>query len=328
MGRIGATGAEIWRRITEAIPVDLLVPGVRIGAPARIRLESLTPDRAWLAGHLDGVKARQGISLVVPASVLLSQEFTLPRAARARARAIIALRLRQTLPRQAAGLRWVIVTEAADRAGARYTVYVAKEDHLEHLRRLAAEGGVDLRSVVVDRQGAPALFTEGMGSKAQRGWAMAAAMVVILASLWPRVGLEIAAWRLAGVNDAIEAENQALRQQAVELRAGVSVAEEQGARLKQDLAALNGGRDRLGVLVGMTKGLPDSIWISELTISGANVNLAGFASADAKTLVEMFQSLPMAQTVRLDGPIIPDPTGNQVRFQAAITLGNQPAASQ
>lgn len=157
---------------------------------------------------------------------------------------------------------------------------------------------------------------------------MAAAAVVLLCSLWPRVGLEFDAWRQAGENDAIQTENEALRQQAVDLRAGASTAEEQGARLKQDLAALNGGRDRLGVLLGLTQGLPDNIWISELTISGANLNLAGFAAADAKTLVEMLQKLPMAQTVRLDGPIIPDPTGNQVRFQSAITLRDNPVASQ
>ncbi len=83
---------------------------------------------------------------------------------------------------------------------------------------------------------------------------------------------------------------------------------------------------RLRLLTDLTETLPDTVWISELSISGDQLVLSGFTSGEVTEVITQVQSLPWAFNVQLNGAISYDSYSGQNRFElgTAIVMDGAP----
>ena len=77
---------------------------------------------------------------------------------------------------------------------------------------------------------------------------------------------------------------------------------------------------RLGLLLDLTEVLPDDVWISDLSVSGAQLRFSGFASGEVSAVVEAIRQLDWALDVDLDGPVFFDTRDRRNRFEMLVSL--------
>jgi Tfp pilus assembly protein PilN len=77
---------------------------------------------------------------------------------------------------------------------------------------------------------------------------------------------------------------------------------------------------RLRILTDLSEVFPDDTWVSELTISGHEMFIEGFARRDVAELVVSLQSLPWVESVSLSGATTFDHYSEQSRFSLSIAL--------
>jgi Tfp pilus assembly protein PilN len=70
--------------------------------------------------------------------------------------------------------------------------------------------------------------------------------------------------------------------------------------------------------------LPDSVWVSELSISGDRLVLSGFTSAEVTDVIKLVQGLPWAKDVQLNGAISFDSYSGQSRFEIGLLVAVEP----
>ena len=93
-----------------------------------------------------------------------------------------------------------------------------------------------------------------------------------------------------------------------------------------DMALFAGQARRLGLLTDLTNLLPDSVWVSELSITGDQMILSGFAEGDVAATIAQLQQLPWAKSVQMNGPISYDSYSGQNRFEVGLTLSSPESA--
>lgn len=321
-----------WQGLMAAwLPSALFRPGLP-GQAAQIGLlpENLPPGEAFarmLKGN--GLRAGQALAVHLPLSMALERSLHLPPMAPRHAAAALALRLRQTLPHQGAGLVWQ--TEALPREGGqqRHRIYLVKEDDLAALHQAAQEAGVILHEIRLQGIGGPPLWPpvppgpgrllRGIEPRLRRG---------LLGTAFGFLGLCLALiWRLESAAAALEAQNAATLQrialyERVLTAAAGSAEKVAAARQSQasDLASFARSAGRLGLLAELSKVLADDVWLSEIVIGEAELRLAGFTKGEATRVVEGLQAAPWASAVRLDGPVLIDPISQQNRINLWVGL--------
>lgn len=319
---ITARLAEVWHRL---VPADLFRPGVPLSAPHRLTVPGLPLAPAQIAALAATVPARGDVALVLPLDALLKQTITLPAGAMGEADAAIALRLRQTMPRQGAGLIWRKRREARDRDSVTYGVHIAKAAEIGALAQGFAAAGCRVRSVAAEAGDLAPFLLPGHKPTVARVWQGATVAALILALVWPLWSIRSATRKVEEANSALATEVEDLKARALEARAAADAGARDGAAVAESLGLFNLHRARVALLAALTDALPDTVWVSELTIQDRTLYMAAFATSDVTAVLDLLQGLAPVRAVRLDGPIIPDSLSGESRFQVVIELREEGA---
>jgi general secretion pathway protein L len=197
------------------------------------------------------------------------------------------------------------------------------------MQRLAAAGikpeVVGTSEDPLDQPSAVNLFR---GGRTARQRALRRAVVVTLAALAVAgVGLSsMAAWRLYSVNaaaNALQAEMGATRQDIEDAMAGRELSESRAALIARKRDSM----PSVILLERLSSLIPTSTYLTELTIDGEELRLAGL-SGDAPALIGMLEEADILEDVRFTGPTIRDDNAAQDRFEILARIAGPADAPQ
>ncbi len=313
-------------RLRALIPATLFQPGFFVLDPPVFVVRSLPLSDADARGLANLAKRHDAISLHLDSSLGLQRTVTLPKAAAGRAKAVINMQMRQTLPAMANGLVWQFAQTGRTAQDVLFTVFVMKEDVLLQLRDTVENLGSVVSEIRFAGVNGPALSsTQQKDANTQRRWILATAFCVLATVSWAVWALEANVHALQTANAARAASNAALEEQLVGVTARINDTEGQRARLLADLGTFDRQSGRLAYWADLTRDLPDTVWISELNVDADRMSLAGFTRGDATEVVEIIQRQAWADTVRLEGPIQFDTFTRQNRFSLTVALNEADA---
>ena len=112
----------------------------------------------------------------------------------------------------------------------------------------------------------------------------------------------------------------ALEERAVSRRAEADQQQETSDTVLSDLTLFISESRRLGLLADLANVLPDSVWVSEISISEDQLILSGFTPDEVTEVISAIGALPWAKTVELNGAIVFDSYSGQNRFQLSLSI--------
>lgn len=247
---------------------------------------------------------------------LYTRPVSIPAKARGDAIAILSLDLARSAPFDVEAVFWSV--SPWRRAGSELHAeqYVAKRARLAELAAALERAGAELRTAGPLPEGSSDPFWDRRGEtdRVVRGWGWATAGAALATCcLLTFAGLK--EWRSLGEDLALlEAEAAALRDHAVSLRELQQTLGDDAGNAREILAALNADRGRALLLAQLTETLPNSVWISELHVSGTEVRLSGMSQEPAATLIRLIEMTPWAAETTLSHP------GGAARFDLKFQL--------
>jgi hypothetical protein len=324
---VDVTGtARRWAKwLGEALlPRVLFTPGLPKASPAEIRITTLPLDEA---ARLAARRARRSVMAVLDPALCLRRTVELPSAVGAKSEAAIALQLRQTLPGQGQGLVWRC--KESGRAGRQigYDVYILRQSQLDALITELRGLGADVAAVSVAERGLEPLWQQSpVGATTVKNWKAFTALTVATIGLLAVVGIELKRQQFTDLVAARSERTAALEGRLTATRAKAEDGKERAAGILNDMQLYSDQARRLRVLTDLTEALPDTVWISELSISGNQMVLSGFAEGEVTDVISRIQSVPWASDVALNGAISYDGYSGQNRFELGMTIiGDDPA---
>ncbi len=316
---IGHLATRTVRRLGEALfPQALFMSGLPGPAPVVVMVEALPIDEVGLRR---ASAAQRPVTAMLDPATALQRRIRLPCAAMAKAEAAIGLQLRQTLPGQGRGLIWR--SELLGRQGdqAEYAVHILKESQIDELVANMRGAGVALHSVTIGKGRVQPLWQASPNAGVTfKRWVTFAGLMVASVSLASVILLE---HQRAEVADLVVA--RASRVAALEERLLTAKSKSEEGKLQQqsvlsDMGTFAAQSRRLSQLLDLTNVLPDTVWVSELSITGDRMVFSGFAEGDVAPVIALLQQLPWAQSVQLNGPISYDSYSGQNRFEVGLTV--------
>jgi Tfp pilus assembly protein PilN len=311
--------AALRHRIGSAAIFAAGLPPRRAASLAIDRLPLTDAARAVLRGH---AARHRPVDLVLAPALCLHKTISLPHAARRAARQAIDMQLCQQMPARAAGLIWRSEPKGRTSTFQQYRVHIFKQQELTDLLQAASSTGAEVRSVMIatDRPVAPFFHRRTRADRITRIWHGLAAVLSVLAL---GILLAIQARSIATLSArtvVIEAEITDLLDRAAAEKARLISRDESLNGLLTDVQRFNADYRRFPVIVDLTEGLDDGVWISSLTLDGDVMRLAGFSKAALSETVRKLQAAPWATEVAIDGPVVVDPVRQENRFQLRVTL--------
>lgn len=325
---LGLEASLFWLRqiFWKVVPEQLFQPGMFLAAPEVIRVAQL-PLRLTDEREVARLKRQaRPIQIVLDQELALKRDVTVPRAAAAVAEQAIALQMRQTMPAQARGLIWCSQPVAArDKLGV-HRVFVLKEAQLQQVAETVRDHGLQLHSVRIAGTDAPPLATgKAFRTSLRDRWLGIAAVAVVGVSIWQVTSLEIATYRLNQSNAERADQLEQAEAGLIQAKEEAGKAEGEHQMLAEDIALFNAQSRPLDLLADLTRTLPDTVWVSELSLRDAQIALSGFAASDIAELVKGVRTLPWAASAQLQGPAVVDSYSQQIRFDMSISLSNASA---
>lgn len=302
---------------------SLFQPWQPRGRLRKLRLSGLspTPEELAVLRKLSGA-----VGLELPTSACLQRDIVVPRSAKSKAAQAIQLHLRGTLPAEARGLVWRHALSEQTSHSVKYTCHILKETQLLSLRQAVSEAGVrliEIRLAKVDA--APFWEVVPHQPSTAKTWAAATLLGCALAALVVIIQTEAQVTemhnQLATRTDIIaQLEDRFRRLEEVN-----NTSQADSAQLTSQIEDFQNGLRPLTGIGQIAAVLPEGVWISELSVSGAAWRLSGFAPGEVTNTVQALQTLPGAENVRLSGPVILDTYSQQNRFDIEFTLFQQVA---
>jgi Tfp pilus assembly protein PilN len=300
------------------LPSDLFLPGLPKPLVVSLEVASLPADLTKLKII---TTERRALVVKLGPEATLRRTISLPRAAASKAEAAIALQLRQTLPGQGRGLLWAAEQVGKSAGQVHYVVSIVKEMQIEQLiKDIGAAGGVLEEIVVGEGQPKPIWEARPRRSAGYKNWvAFTMLSVVVIASVVV-VFLERERATLLEVLDARLTRIGVLEERLATARATAAEGSTQEQAIHAELLRFSSQARRLALLMDLADVLPDSVWISELSIEGDRMLLSGFVAGDVAETVSLLQGLPWAKEVQLIGPISLDSFSGQNRFEVGMRI--------
>jgi Tfp pilus assembly protein PilN len=300
------------------LPGWLFLPGLPEKEAVPFRVASLPLDPATLRR---AATLRRPISVVLDPSLALRRDLKLPKAALAQAQAAVDLQLRQTLPSGGEGLIWRVETTAQSGKQADLAAYLVKAHLVAGLVDDMKAAGVDLSTVELEGAKTEPFWQARAGSREQaKRWAAFTALIVALIATASVVYFELERSQLDDLVETRQARVSALEERVASASAEAQASIAEAQLITTDLATFAQQSRRLGGLVALTDALPDSVWISELSIAGDDLTLSGFTSEDVGDLMKSLQGLEWVSDVQLNGTVIFDNFTGQNRFDISFRL--------
>lgn len=226
------------------------------------------------------------IDVVLPKNVCLSRSLTLPPANRRNLQSMAALDLARKTPFREAEISWALLRAkpAQDRT---HVQYIAKDKELRAYRENLASHGFSVRQFLIrdhEQQEVLAEYIDQVAPNRRRTrvfntlLALVALMFLALGLLYPAA---LARQEIA----ILKLENQNLRQQALSARQALEEVQQAETLQSTFLDTLTSRRRAADDLRQVTVVLPDTAWISDLTISNDRILMAGETSQTAAALI-------------------------------------------
>lgn len=278
---------------------------------------------------LGRMASRSGpLSVMIPHQLALERFVTLPRAAKSKSEQALALHMRANMPQGGKGLLWKAQLATETETEVTYRCLVLKDGHIQAMIDRMVRQGIRIADIrFADGFGTPLWQSEPRSETAKRNWAGATFLVFAFATLTAMVMAEL---RLAEAEDLLDQKSRqvaALRERLTESEARQSQALDARQREANDLTRFVAGARPLSQMAQIAEALPGDVWLSELSFSGGEWRLSGFAKGEVPAVVQALQGIPWADSVRLEGPVSRDVYSGQSRFDlsiAAKAVGGRP----
>lgn len=308
--------AEFWRRVPEA----LFLPGLHLTDPEVIEVDTL-PVSEKLVEKIKATSSRRVVEISIPPEACLTREITLPKAAVPRASAAIALQLRQTLPGGGKGLVWRSTRKAATNETVTYLACILKQKQVDALVAALTASGAKVAGLrIKGSDGAPLWSGEARKDRMRRiGLIAAVAAAFLPAAVTTGLSnrdMAAIASELQVTKDRVES----LKERLVAEKVEEGDADAKRLDILQAVRSFNKQSWRLQILADLTRGLPDSVWISELAIAEDQVSLAGFSAGEVSEVLMALQSIAWVSNAQLDGPVSVDASAGESRFQVSVSI--------
>jgi Tfp pilus assembly protein PilN len=325
VGYLRYKGQQLSAVFWQYVPEALFLPGLYLTDPEEIEVSSLPISEAMLA-KIKAASLSRGANIALLSEACLTKEVTLPKAALPHAAAALALHLRQTLPNGGKRVIWRSIKRSGTSESASFLVCILKQQQLDALVTALTLSGAKVASVRIKGSTGASLWTGSTNKDRVRAIGLAA--TVILALLPAALTTALSMRDLARVKDealvTLERVEQ-LKEQLLAEKGTDGDFEARKQNLTEAIAAFNGQSWRLQMLADLTDALPDSVWISELTISEGRISLAGFSVGEISGVLAAVQSIPWVATAQLDGPVSVDAAAGESRFQMSVEVKNAAA---
>ncbi len=262
------------------------------------------------------------IDIELAESCLLVKNLEIPVAARAHFENVVNLRLQQSLPEGGKGLVWRSRLCRSGGGALDVRTFILKQAHLSDLQAAVQASGRSLGEVRLAGNAAIAPFFSPMTGlrRATRNWALAMFLLVLAAIALELRGDLGQLRNLQEVRDTVASRTAALRDEVVAARESAETFEKQALELEEDVARFSRGTGRVSLLAALTESFPDEAWISELSLSGDQLRLAGFSRGEVSNDMARLQELAAIRSVELDGPISFDSHTREHRFELLLLL--------
>jgi hypothetical protein len=300
------------------LPRGLFTPGLPKAAPVEIRISTLPLDEV---PRQAARKARRPLSLLLDPALCLRRRVDLPKAVGAKSDAAIALQLRQTLPGQGHGLIWRATATGRTATQIEYTVHILRQTQIDELVADVRALGAEVAEIKVAVPGLEPLWQRSAGAaRTAKTWMAFSALSVAVIGLAAVVGIELKRQELDDLVSSRSARTAALEERLLAKRAEAETGKVSSAGILNDMALFSDQARRLQILADLTAAVPDTVWISELSISGDKLVLSGFTAGKVTEVITKVQLLPWASNVQLNGAISYDSYSGQNRFELGMTL--------
>lgn len=303
-----------------ALPHQLFHFGAPWQSVTTIPVHSVPFDQAAMEAFAQSKSLGKAVRIELSAVMGFRREITLPSSAKSEIDRVAALQLRATLPNAAKGLVWrrVGYREHHGRVTADYVILA--EDLVKTIIQSAKALGTNLYEIRL--QGCPeSLYPDPRSHDAQKS-----RMLIGLISLTVLVAMvqsgifEIRRGQLAEQLAVIETQAQTA-QAALEARLqSNSPNAASAAALEIALRSFRLTEFPLVYLEDLSRTLPASVWISELTMDQYGLHLSGFSDTDVGEVLTQIHAWSWVESAQLIGPVIVDPSAGQTRFEVQIAL--------
>ena len=293
---------------------------MRFGSDGKYSLSGPLPDKRSVEGNASQIaelvktaRGQNGSTILrLPAESILSFTVEIPERAMRRAREILALELESVTPFSSDEASFDYIVDKTSAGGMRRVRQIVVKNAIidalvEDLRR----GGVEIDQV--DAEGAEhinllsARHRRKERSRFRWDYAMlAAGIVAAVAGAHVRQGRVLES--LTAQKDRLAAETEAVRTAAGDANAAAANIE-----TLEKYAAVNPAV--LSTLASLTEILDDGVWLTELSISGRDVTMSGFAASASKVIGDL-ESSPAFAGAAFSDAVFTDQATSTERFSA------------
>ena len=291
-------GRPIARRATFAD-----VPGPVISRRGIVLPLALLGEDGAEAAAAPRFRAGKVIDLHLPADALLRRMVEIPVSALARRRRVAELDLLRRTPFAAGEVAWTLGPPRREGAAARLDQWIVRREDVSGLAARVAALGFRVRDVLAEpAPEAGPLLTLGAGEGSRRLRRLNA-VLVIAALLAAGASLALPTLRDLEARAGLERRVEELRAAAVEARRGLAEAEAIAGERGAFVERIAGRATLLETLRAVTVALPDDTWLSDLSLDGAGVAIAGETSGSAAELLLSLKRGGALGSARLSGPV-------------------------
>lgn len=287
------------------------------------KAESILDNVDQLPGYLKSNRSRPArVELVLEDNRYLERPLSPFRLARTRARDMALLDLQSSTPLDPSNCV-ILFPRFPEESGSSY--FVARRRLLEPLIKTIEGTSGKLASIKLQTgrgivEVEPADYRNLMQHARRDARISKLTVAALTAVLIGAVGtFGHAQWRYARAERQLDAEIDALEAEAKEVRALLKQREQQ----VQQIAGVRKQRQQAVPVVGiwgeLTRAMPDTAWVSDLSIKGGKVRVSGF-SQSAAGLIATLEASPLFASPTFGAPVVKAPDVDKERFSIDMEL--------
>lgn len=270
---------------------------------------------------------KRPVILAVPVEKCFLHSVDVPRAALSRIDQLLGLELRRVTPFAAADVLtgWFETRNAPGETHATVTQIVAKRSAVAPILAALARWKIQvsgIHAISADGDYLPATLANPAVPIGDRGigrWRSVAIGASILAALSILAAGVSLFGRQAAELDDLSRRIEAAQKDAVAVRKRLAAMESSSQRVLDLKAAKTDGPSPLAIWEELSRLIPDTAWVSALSIDKAQVTIEGNARVPEE-LIPLLDASPLFETVSFTAPVTKLPGNDLTRFIIRLTL--------
>jgi len=278
------------------------------------------------ARYLLKFKANRPLVLAVPADRCFLHSLAVPKAALARIDQFLALELSRLTPFTATDVLtgWYETAEVADETHSTVSQVVVARSLLTPTLETLARAKLPLAGIFAKTEGGylPARLanaTLAVGDQALPRWRKFAAAGLAFAIVGGLAALFALFDRQAAQLDDLDGRIEIAQKKALDVRKRLAVMESSSQRIVELKQAKLSAPSLLAVWEELTRLVPDTAWVSTLSIDRMQVTIEGNARVPEE-LITLLDASPLFEAVSFNAPVTKLPGNDMTRFVIRLSL--------